>query len=138
MSGVFSAKVLLHRELLVNDPDYELCADRQLYRQITEVLREYWLDKPVAYMLKSNTEDKRSMDAVEKTITARARGITYKQIYIPIYSSSQMPSDVFQCIWCGGYTKNDMRGHCCACGAPRNKESFENAGRDGYETHQSP
>jgi len=129
MSEMFGARIVLINELLVNSPDCERYADRQLYQQVTDGLREHWLDKPVAYMLKSHTERNQFMTGIEKTITARPIDITYKQIYIPIYSSSQMPNDVFECSWCGGYTHNDMRGHCCACGAPRSKESFENSGR---------
>jgi len=133
MSNVFGTSIILTKELLVNSPECEQYADRQLYQQITEGLYENWLDKPVAFMLKSNTQNSDMMDGIEKTITARAIDITYKQIYIPIYSSSQMPNDVYECSWCGGYTKNDMRGHCCACGAPRSKESFENAGSELQE-----
>lgn len=32
---------------------------------------------------------------------------------------SEIPKDYAECTFCGGYTKNDERGHCCACGGPR-------------------
>jgi hypothetical protein len=32
---------------------------------------------------------------------------------------SEIPKDYQNCTFCGGYTKNDARGHCYACGGPR-------------------
>jgi len=46
-------------------------------------------------------------------------------VYIPIYSSMQMPKDVYHCKFCGGMTKNDIRGHCLACGGPRNRNYLD-------------
>lgn len=43
-------------------------------------------------------------------------------IYKFVEDVKRIPSDVFFCSWCDGYTKNDMRGHCCACGGPRNDQ----------------
>lgn len=47
------------------------------------------------------------------------------KVYIPVYESMSMPKDVFKCDWCGGYTKNDKRGHCAGCGGPRNEKYLE-------------
>ena len=32
---------------------------------------------------------------------------------------SEIPKDYVKCTFCGGYTKNDERGNCLACGGPR-------------------
>ena len=48
--------------------------------------------------------------------------IADKKVYIPIFEHQSMPRDVFKCSWCGGYTKNDKRGHCAGCGGPRNDD----------------
>lgn len=41
-------------------------------------------------------------------------------VYKFVAEYSQIPKDVYRCDHCGGHTKNDMRGNCLACGAPRN------------------
>lgn len=40
-------------------------------------------------------------------------------VYKIAHSVNDLPDDVYSCKWCGGYTKNDHRGNCAACGAPR-------------------
>ena len=59
----------------------------------------------------------------EYQLRARPIDIKYKNVYIPIHTS-KMPDDVFECVYCGGYTYNDDRGNCAACGAPRGEQSF--------------
>ncbi len=53
-------------------------------------------------------------------------------IYRIAATIADLPSDVHSCKWCGGYTKNDMRGNCAACGAPRS----DDARAWGYENDQ--
>ena len=48
-----------------------------------------------------------------------------RKVYIPVFEKTSMPRDVFKCSWCGGYTKNDKRGHCAGCGGPRNEKYID-------------
>ena len=89
------------------------------FLEMVRGLRENWVDKPVAYMLTSADEKDLLFDRNNYCLKARAINIEYQQIYIPVFEGTQMPKDVFKCNFCCGYTKNDMRGHCCACGGPR-------------------
>ena len=56
----------------------------------------------------------------------RCRAVQTQNVYIPVYSEvkseNRMPKDVYLCKYCGGYTKNDSRGNCAACGAGRTYE----------------
>lgn len=52
-----------------------------------------------------------------------------KVIYMPV---TEMPRDVFECKFCGGWTKNDKRGHCSGCGGPRNLRYLENMARNAW------
>ena len=61
----------------------------------------------------------------EFRVKVHCRPVEYGRIYVPVYEQSSMPIDVHKCTWCGGYTKNDMRGHCSGCGGPRNEEYLE-------------
>lgn len=38
-----------------------------------------------------------------------------------VESLSSIPDNVFKCGNCGGWTYNDRRGNCAACGAPRDE-----------------
>ncbi len=52
-----------------------------------------------------------------------------QRIYIPVFERRNLPADTWYCTWCGGYTHNDKRGHCAACGGPRDDRFLEEAGR---------
>lgn len=45
-------------------------------------------------------------------------------IYKLVPSMNEIPPDTYKCEFCGGYTYNDQRGHCCACGAPRQDKAY--------------
>lgn len=45
-------------------------------------------------------------------------------VYRYISSMDQIPNDLHGCTFCGGYTKNDARGHCAACGGPRSNSKY--------------
>lgn len=37
----------------------------------------------------------------------------------------KQPKEKHSCLYCGGFTFDDERGNCCACGAPRAEECME-------------
>jgi ribosomal protein L37E len=36
------------------------------------------------------------------------------------------------CSYCGGYTVDDQRGNCSACGAPKHEHKLSQGWNDGY------
>ena len=58
-------------------------------------------------------------------ILIECRPVQTAKVYIPMYESALIPTDVHHCSYCGGYTHNDMRGHCLGCGGPRNDDYLE-------------
>ncbi len=62
---------------------------------------------------------------VDYRFVVHCRPVGYSRVYIPIYENQSMPKDVFKCSWCGGFTKNDQRGHCAGCGGPRDDSYLE-------------
>lgn len=125
MSEDFGAQALIS-DCLSEDARVLEYVKRGVYQTLTDGLMEHWLDKPVAYQVKSYTDYDHAFQSKIYRLRARAISIEYKQVYVPIYSNNRMPVDVFECRWCNGYTHNDTRGNCAACGAPRNEESFTN------------
>ena len=61
---------------------------------------------------------------IEYKTRIHCRSVNYAKVYVPV-ETSFMPPDVFKCTFCGGYTKNDMRGHCSGCGGPRDDGYLE-------------
>jgi hypothetical protein len=55
----------------------------------------------------------------------RAEAARSMKVFIPVIAESryqiqsQIPPDTYSCSFCGGYTYNDRRGNCAACGGPR-------------------
>ena len=62
---------------------------------------------------------------VEYSLLVHCRSVQTERVYIPVFEQAKMPRDVFKCSWCGGYTKNDKRGHCAGCGGPRNDQYID-------------
>jgi hypothetical protein len=62
-------------------------------------------------------------NSIEYRTRIRCRDVLVERVYIPTFS--KLPSDVYECKWCGGWTYNDDRGHCRACGGPRNLKYLE-------------
>lgn len=59
-------------------------------------------------------------ERINYAITARVSVVEQKPVVYKFVDDWRMiPKYVHFCEFCGGHTKNDMRGHCCACGAPR-------------------
>ncbi len=75
-------------------------------------------------------QDNWMYDLVEYSVRVHCRPVLTERVYIPIFERQSMPIDVFECKWCGGYTKNDYLGHCAACGGPRDLSYIEKL-RDG-------
>jgi hypothetical protein len=64
----------------------------------------------------------------ERVFDVSARVSVVKQvpvIYKFVDDLRMIPTDVHRCDFCGGHTKNDMRGHCAACGAPRGAGQYD-------------
>jgi len=78
------------------------------------------LDKgePMAHSFTLNRRNNTTQDATDFWIKDRAFPIEAR-IYVPVYAEVDMPSDLHECKYCSGFTKNDKRGNCLACGAPR-------------------
>ena len=80
---------------------------------------------------------RRRMDAwptnsMEVEFFARAECVlSQMKVYIPVSDENPMPKDVYKCDACGGYTKNDSRGHCAACGSPRTDAAYYGAKKIG-------
>ena len=57
----------------------------------------------------------------EYTFKVNCRPVETARVYVyaPDYPVNQIPRDLHFCEYCGGHTKDDMRGHCAACGGPR-------------------
>ncbi len=72
-----------------------------------------WMLSPLLQNIDFNHEYELILKA--KVQRVQERPVIYK--IVPSFDA--LPNDVHSCRFCGGYTKNDMRGHCCACGAPR-------------------
>jgi hypothetical protein len=75
-------------------------------------------------------------DIIEYGVNVHVRPVMTKVYVFEDYNKAMLrdpniPRDLRNCHWCGGYTKNDMRGHCAGCGGPRKHER----GTNGYQEH---
>ncbi len=86
--------------------------------------------------VKLNHDKLKEMDAINYIVTVDVKPVqtVNPKIYIfedgyqrAMLKNPSLPRDLFYCSWCGGHTKNDMRGHCSGCGGPRNNKYLDNA-----------
>lgn len=61
----------------------------------------------------------------EISVMVHCRPISTYQVFIPVFDRAQLPPGTYKCQYCGGYTRNDKRGNCGACGAPRDDNYLE-------------
>ena len=58
---------------------------------------------------------------------------------VPVFkfvkSADEIPIDVKKCEFCNGYTYDDRRGNCSACGGPREHIEIKRKVNDDYSTH---
>lgn len=57
-------------------------------------------------------------DGNEVIVTATTRPAV-ERVWVPAYKEEMVPGNTKYCDYCHGYTRNDSRGNCAACGAPR-------------------
>jgi ribosomal protein L37E len=68
---------------------------------------------------------------IEYSVRVHVRPVEVARVYVyPQFETNpmirnQIPKDLFFCDYCGGHTKNDMRGHCGACGGPRKEYRWD-------------
>lgn len=67
----------------------------------------------------TQSEDLKSNSTVIELRTRISEVKEIPVIYRIVNEIINLPTDVFWCDYCKGHTKNDRRGNCCACGAPR-------------------
>jgi hypothetical protein len=86
-----------------------------LYKAVTQQREGEWM------VIKSELGQYRNYDkqTTDFFVKIRCRPVENARVFIPVFEHNEMPKDVFECDHCGGYTKNDHRGNCMACGAPR-------------------
>lgn len=75
--------------------------------------------------IKTFIKEQRREFETEYSVLVECRPVQTAKVYIPMYESALMPTNVHHCSYCGGYTHNDMRGHCLGCGGPRNDDYLE-------------
>ena len=113
---------------LEKDPEYEKYINyhveenekEAIYKAVKQA-KDNWI------CIKVKTEKRKlfSYDKTDYVTKVNCRAVQTQNIYIPVYSEIKtkevvsMPKDVYLCKYCGGYTKNDRRGNCAACGAGR-------------------
>ena len=118
----YIAKTSISDFMLVDDKfSLENYVKHNLSKQLADfILCDLDKGEPMSHYFTFHRQNSNITDATDFWIEDRTLPIE-RQIYIPIYAEMKMPRDVYECRFCGGFTKNDRRGNCGACGAPRNK-----------------
>lgn len=100
------------------DQSIERNEKEAIYKAVKQV-KDNW----ICIRVKTEKQEHYAYDKTAWITRIDCRAVHTENVYIPIYSEveteNRMPKDVYLCKYCGGYTKNDSRGNCAACGAGR-------------------
>lgn len=119
----FGVEIRVRDEYLMRGDGLERAVSYALEKIVDELARKVVVKTfGGMYTIRWNISEMRDMSECCHLIRAKADLWKVKEVpivYKIAHSVNDLPCDVYSCKWCGGYTKNDRRGNCAACGAPR-------------------
>lgn len=110
-------------KMLLRQPQFHEMLARQIaekekeliYKAVKQGEPDHWI------CVRPSKKEGPTIDGMgwEYYLTIECREVQVAQVYVPVFTGSAIPTETYFCKWCGGFTKNDMRGHCRGCGGPR-------------------
>lgn len=114
---------------MLDDPDYQDYIRHELVHMEKEAIYKAVKQIPSGWICINPEIVKRPTlrfePGIEYSTIIHCRPVQSARVYVPVFERQTMPIDVYECKWCGGYTKNDYLGHCAGCGGPRDNSYIE-------------